>query len=50
MKRFKFRIYTIQEPEDGFNVWVEARNEKEAQEEVRREYHSIHRLSYYGQF
>lgn len=45
MNKYTFRIYTVSDPEDGFNAWTEAFSRYEAEEKIKREYHSIVRLS-----
>lgn len=44
MKKYRFRIYTSYDPEDGFNAWTTARNATEAREKIRREHHSVIRV------
>lgn len=44
MHRYYFRLYTIDDPEDGENVWTEAMSEEEARNEIYDDYHSIVRL------
>ena len=43
MKRFYFRIYQAGD-EDGSTVWISANTKQEAEEKIRREYHSIDEL------
>lgn len=44
MKKYVFRIYTTYDREDGFNAWVSASNQQEAENEIRSEWHSIIRV------
>lgn len=49
MKKFRFRVCTKSDPEDGFNAWTTARTPKEGAEKIRREYHSVVRVDYIGE-
>lgn len=49
MKKFKFRLYTKQDPEDGFWAWTTARNANEAREKIKREYHSLIRADLFSE-
>lgn len=44
MHRYYFRLYTVDDPNDGENVWTEAMSEEEARNEIYDDYHSIVRL------
>lgn len=44
MHRYYFRLYTVDDPDDGENVWTEAMSEEEARDEIYDDYHSIVRL------
>lgn len=48
MKKFKFRVYTKSDPEDGFWAWTTASSISEARESIKREYRAI-RVEYFGQ-
>lgn len=41
MKKFTFRVYTTYDREDGFNAWCSATTRKQAEDKMRREYHSV---------
>ena len=45
MKKFYFRIYQAGD-EDGSNIFQIARTKQEAENIIRREYHSIDRLDF----
>lgn len=44
MRRYIIRVYTQDDPEDGFSVWVDARSKEEAFDYVRGEYWGITEL------
>lgn len=43
--RFYFRIYQCDDYEDGDTIWMEGKSWEDAERKVRREYHSINRLT-----
>ena len=44
MRRYIIRVYTKDDPEDGFSVWVDAKSKEEAFDYVRGEYWGITEL------
>jgi hypothetical protein len=48
MKKYRFRVYTTYDPEDGFWAWAYGNTAEEAEMEVRSEYHSIMRVDCFG--